>query len=163
MNQSELKQILEYNPDSGEFFWKIQPATWIPIGTKAGYSRGSYVQIRINKKLYYAHRLAVLYMTGNDPDDHIDHINGIRSDNRWCNLREATATENQRNTAISKNNSSGVVGVCWDKRKQKWLARIYANSKPQFIGYFTQLSDAASARKVAEHSLGYHQNHGRTS
>ena len=163
MNQSELKEILEYRPDSGEFFWKIQPTSWIPAGTKAGYHSNGYVQIRVRKKLYYAHRLAVLYMTGNEPVEQVDHINGIRSDNRWCNLREASTTDNQRNAAKSKNNSSGVVGVCWDKRKQKWMARIYVEGKPRFIGYFSNISDAAASRKESEKSLGYHQNHGRNS
>ena len=163
MTQDELKQVLDYNPDSGEFFWKQQMASWIPAGTPAGNlnKKLGYVQIRFRKKLYYAHRLAVLFMTGELPSDQVDHINGIRSDNRWDNLRKVTNTDNQRNAAQSKNNVSGVVGVCWDKRKQKWLARIYVESKPKFIGYFADIPTAALARKEAEKLLGYHQNHGR--
>lgn len=163
MTQDELKQVLDYNPNSGEFFWKKQMASWIPAGTSAGNlnKKLGYVQIRIHKKLYYAHRLAVLFMTGEMPTEQVDHINGIRSDNRWLNLREASSTEQMRNTAISRNNTSGVNGVSWCTSRQRWQAGITVNHKTKFLGYFKDFIDAVSARKQADALYGFHPNHGR--
>ena len=162
LTQEELKRLLDYCPETGEFTWKVRRALWIPIGTIAGYkSKAGYVQIRIYQTTYYAHRLAFLYMTGSLPDAFVDHINGDTSDSRWSNLRLVNSQENTQNAAISKNNSSGVLGVTWDKRKMKWLARIMVNRKEHFLGYFTELTEAAFARKQAEQFYGFHPNHGR--
>lgn len=166
LSQQELQTFLRYDQHSGDFTWITKPklANRVTVGTLAGYkSKAGYVQIRLGGTLYYAHRLAFLYMTGTLPTEQVDHINGNPADTSWDNLRLATSTDNQRNTAISKNNSSGVVGVCWDKSKHLWLARIYANSKEHFLGYFTELSEATQCRKAAEVTYGYHPNHGRNS
>ena len=166
IQQKDLCEVLTYFPLTGEFIWAQRPknANRINIGGVAGHqSNTGYTQIRLYKYLYYAHRLAFLYMTGVFPLEQVDHINGDPSDTRWSNLRLATPTENQRNTAISKNNTSGVLGVCWDKRKSAWLVRIRDSNKEKFIGYFKELADAAIARKAAEQLYGYHPNHGRIS
>lgn len=162
MNQEELKSLLTYDPITGDFIWLVKPATWIVVGSKAGHvAANGYIQIRLKGKLYYAHRLAFLYMTGMFPLMQVDHINGDTSDTRWHNLREVTSTQNNRNSAISKNNTSGVLGVIWEKRRQKWRAVITVNRVNIFLGYFTELSLAATARKEAEALYGFHSNHGR--
>ena len=85
------------------------------------------------------------------PKNKLDHDNGIRDDNRWSNLREATNVENSRNrTRLSKRNSSGVHGVHWEKSKGKWRAEISVDGKTIFLGNFVELSDAATARREAE-------------
>ena len=163
MTQEELHKLLEYKPITGEFFWKIKPAKQIPIGALAGYTaKNGYTFIRISGVLYYAHRLAVLYMTGAFPKHLVDHDNRVRSDNRWINLIPATYQDNQRNAGMSLNNTSGVTGVGWDKKKQRWYARITVNAKGRFLGYFDNIPDAAAARKAAERALGFHPNHGVT-
>lgn len=163
MTQEELKEFLDYCPLTGHFKWKVRAVAQRPIGSIAGNinTKIGYVQIRLQGVLYYAHRLAFLYMTGAFPEKEVDHINGNRTDNRWTNLRQATSLEQSRNCALSKNNTSGIKGVCWDKRKQKWYARITINRRDHFVGYFDDLNEAAKARKQAEQSFGFHPNHGR--
>ena len=164
MTQDMLKDLLDYSPNTGVFTWKKRKATWIPPGTIAGNLNkiSGYTQIRITKKLYYAHRLAVLYMTGSFPDDQVDHINGCKSDNSWTNLRSVSPLENRRNAAKSRNNTTGVTGVVWDKNKQKWMARIMVNHKENFLGYFDSVEDAKVCRKAAETRHNFHPNHGRS-
>ena len=160
MTQEELKEILEYRPDTGEFFWKVKTSLRVEVGKRAGYQRGGYVFIRIKRKLYYAHRLAFLYMTGSWPTHFVDHDNRIRSDNRWSNLKEVSALQNARNASLSKNNTSGTNGVHWDKAKEAWAAVITVERKTKFLGYFDNIPAAASARKIAEQLHGFHPTHG---
>ena len=162
MDQQELQRLLEYCPETGIFTWRVKPAKQIAAGTEAGYQKNEYRYIRISGTLYYAHRLAVLYMTGKMPSEQVDHDNGIRGDNRWKNLKEANPTKNRRNAAKSKNNTSGTTGVIWDKAKQMWFARITVNYKEIFLGYFTDIDEAISVRKTAETTHGFNPNHGRT-
>lgn len=100
-------------------------------------------------------------MTGSWPKEQIDHINHVRSDNRWINLREATNQENCKNRSISIRNKSGVVGVRWTKGKTKWAAYIHVNSKDKYLGFFFDKFEAICARKSAENKHGFHANHGR--
>ncbi|EMM2094604.1 MULTISPECIES: HNH endonuclease [Enterobacteriaceae] len=142
-----LKEILEYSPESGVFIWKVCRGT-----TKAGDIAGSikvrgYLDIKINKKLYKAHRLAWFYMYGVWPANLIDHINGNRSDNRLCNLREATHKENCRNQRMYKNNKSGVKGVNWNKTGRKWLAACAVDGKRYHLGMFEDISEAEKTIK----------------
>ena len=160
MTQDELKEKLLYEPDTGKFFWKVKPAKRIAIGTEAGYSCGQYSVIRINGVLYYAHRLAVLYMTGKFPEHVVDHDNRDKKDNRWKNLVATTRIQNHRNSKKKKNNSSGFNGVHWETRKNKWAAVITVNYKAKFLGYFDTKEEAAAARKQADIAYGFHQNHG---
>lgn len=161
LSQTDLKELLQYDPVTGEFFWKKNTSSRNLVGKPAGYTKG-YVFIRIQKKLHYAHRLAFLYMTGAFPKENVDHINGIRSDNRWINLRNASAQINKKNCAKYRNNTSGAFGVTWDARKNMWLVRVMVNYKSLHIGYFDTIEEAAQARKEAEMLHGFHSNHGRT-
>lgn len=100
LTQQLLKQNLMYDPDSGIFTWVIRPAHCIRIGDVAGYKNPEgYVKIGILGKIYSAHHLAFLYMNGSVPDGIVDHINRVRYDNRWVNLRVVTAKENSTNTS----------------------------------------------------------------
>lgn len=75
-------------------------------------------------------------MTGEWPPDEIDHINGVRDDNRWVNLRIATRGQNLCNARRRSDNTSGYKGVCWDANKGKWLASITINRKNKFLGHY---------------------------
>ncbi len=96
-----------------------------------------------------------------EPSGEIDHINGDRTDNRICNLRDVTSAGNSCNRRRQDRNTSGVTGVAWDKRASRWQARIGLNGKQKYLGYFDSLDEAVAARKAAELELGFHPNHGR--
>ena len=149
-----LRALLKYNADTGLFFW-------IKNGKQAGtiLPRG-YVQIGIDRKVFYAHRLAWAIHHGAWPKEGIDHINHIRSDNRISNLRSASQKENSRNCKPSKNNTSGFTGVFWNKQCDKWAARIKVNGKLKHLGLYDRIEDAAIARKKADKIYRFHENHG---
>ena len=161
VTQKELKKILHYNPDTGVFTRLTRPTNSANIGDVAGCvgTRG-YIQIMIKYKMYPAHRLAWLYMTGKWPAHQIDHINHTKNDNRWINLREATSRENSKNSPLRKDNASGVVGVSMAKTLSKWQAYITISSKKKHLGYFTDKFEAICCRKSASNKYGFHTNHG---
>lgn len=162
ITQDFLKEKLIYTPDTGLFTWKVTLGSRAKAGSQAGcHGYGGYVRIIIHGKIYRAHRLAWLYETGELPVDQIDHINGVRMDNRIVNLRVVTNEENSKNRRLSKNSTSGVMGVCWHKSNKKWQAQIYNNGKAIYLGAYDNIEDAISARADAEARYGYHQSHGR--
>jgi hypothetical protein len=121
-----------------------------------------YLQSHILGSRYLAHRVVWLLHYGKWPTGHLDHINGIRSDNRAVNLREVSYAENSKNHRPHKTNTSGVMGVVWHKRDKKWQAGIMVSGKTIHLGQFTEKADAVSARKQAEKDYGFHENHGRS-
>lgn len=95
------------------------------------------------------------------PDEQIDHINHVRTDNRIVNLRKASNTENSRNASIGSNNTSGALGVWFEKRRNAWVAEIKVDRRKIHIGQFDAFEDAVAARKAAEVKYGFHENHGK--
>jgi len=112
-------------------------------------------------KLIKAHRAAWALYFGVFPEGDIDHINGVRDDNRICNLRDVDRRANSRNAARHKNNNSGISGVYWHVRDNRWVASINFAGMQRHLGYYPSLIDAASARKSAEIRFSYHENHSR--
>jgi len=168
LSQEYLKQLLSYNPDNGVFIWiaRINSNNQIKAGTVAGCvqtGRGKYRcrAIRIDGKLYKAHRLAWLYVYGHFPKHQIDHINQDSSDNRITNLRDVTCAENNRNAKRRSDNKTGVTGVTWDSRINKFIARIRVDGKDIHIGCFPDKWDAICARMSANNKYGFHLNHGK--
>jgi hypothetical protein len=171
-----LRELLEYDPQTGLFVWKPRAASHFKNETSckrwnANFANkpaltsdngSGYRQGTIFEKLYYAHRIAWALYYGEWPTDQIDHVNGNRSDNRISNLRAVTKEANGRNAARRKDNASGVTGVYWSDWRNKWQAYIRLQGKKRHLGYFNDIEAAASARKVAERENGYHPNHGRT-
>lgn len=145
LTQEVLKELIYYNPDTGKFRWKVYRNYNAKKGQIAGYQRNGYIIIGINGTLYLAHRLAFLYMTGEWPNDQVDHINNKGIDNHWNNLRNATNRENSCNQTNPKsNNESGYLGVCFikdGKRNKRWRAK-FGNI---FIGYYSTAKEAADA------------------
>ena len=162
MTQDELKGLLDYDPLTGIFTW-VKAQRGLRVGDKAGYlgSEG-YIRIGAYGKLYMAHRLAWLYMTGKFPENQIDHINRVGDDNRISNLRDVKQSVNSRNAKMSKTNTSGVNGVSWLKCRKKWQVQIRADGKLKYLGLYADLELAALVRKEANVKYGFHPNHGRT-
>src|SRR6185295_6620023 len=155
ITQDELKKLFSYNPETGKLTRLIRTARRAKVGQVAGNvnSRG-YVDIQLHGQRYKAHRLVWLYVHGVWPEIGLDHINGIRSDNRIVNLRYATPSQNQHNRGKPKNNTSGIKGVYWDKARKKWHAQINLDDTVIYLGRFTDSKDAAKAYATA--ALKFH-------
>ena len=162
MNQSELKKILYYNQKTGVFIWMVSKSNRVKVGDIAGslHIIHGYIKIKINGKLYQAHRLAFLYVNGMLPKDEVDHINHNKADNRFSNLREVTHRENGKNLSKITTNTSGIMGVSWHKSNLRWIAFITVLKKRINLGSFVQFHEAVNARKNAEVLYGFHKNHG---
>tara|TARA_R110000850_G_C9740312_1_gene444296 strand:- start:60 stop:566 length:507 start_codon:yes stop_codon:yes gene_type:complete len=162
ITQKELKTQLSYNSSTGVFNWltgKQGRSTKKPAGSihkSLGYSR-----IMIGGELYYAHRLAWLYVYGKIPKEEIDHINKQRDDNSINNLREVSSGENLKNQHMQKRNTSGVTGVRWESNRKRWFAQIGVNGETIKLGRFKRLSDAKKAREEAELKYNFHPSHGK--
>lgn len=162
LTQARLKELLHYDPETGIFTWLvIANNNKALVGTVAGsLNKPGYMMIGVDRKRYLAHRLAFLYMTGEWPSEQVDHINGERTDNRWCNLRAATEGENKHNIGgPPRTNTSGYLGVSWDKSRGKWRAHIYLRNVQHHLGRFTTPEAAHAAYLAAKDKL--HPTHRR--
>lgn len=177
LTQIQLRGLTQYDPLTGEFIWLNRPLSWFrSVGSwkrfnnryagkiAGGTDWSGYRNCRLDGKPYAVHRLAFLFMAGFLPTEEVDHINGIRNDNRWSNLRCVSSVENSKNRRLNKNSTTGVCGVYWRERHQKYQASIgisvAGKRKSTHLGYFNSLEEAALARKLAEEQHGYHTNHG---
>ena len=133
-----LKELFSYNPETGLFTRIVRTSNNSKIGDIVGTKNTTgYLQISIDWRLYSVARLAWLYMTGKWPEEEIDHINGIRNDNRFSNLREADRTLNNQNRRnAGEINKLGFLGVSLHKRDQKITAQIKINGKTKWLGYY---------------------------
>ena len=153
LTQSRLMSLLSYEPDTGKFVWSVSRGGK-PAGKECGMDRGDgYIVIRVDKVLYLAHRLAFLWMHGAFPEALVDHVNGDKSDNKWQNLRHATSAQSLQNITIRSDNSSGMIGVSFDKRRGNWRAYIVVNSKQHHLGSFKCKRTAAEAYIAAKSRL----------
>lgn len=150
--QAQIKDQLHYDPQTGIFRWRFTKSKKTKPWDIAGCQKKGYFYIGIRKGQYASHRLAWVYMTGEWPKHEVDHIDGVKSNNAWSNLREATHKQNLENLALAKNNTSGFRGVTWFKQTQKWRAMIMHNLKGIHVGYFDTAEEAgqAAAAKRAE-------------
>jgi hypothetical protein len=147
--------MLNYSPDSGLFTWKIEHPK-AALGSIAGYKRkDGYIYIQVNGTQYLGHILAWFYMNKEWPSDHIDHINRVRDDNRYCNLRIAGYVINSRNRTTYKNNTSGHKGISFDKKNSNWRAYISVNKRIKHLGSFSTIEAALEARVKAEKEHDY--------
>ena len=140
-----LMELLTYNPETGEFFWKQSRGTK-SAGAPAGHKdRHGYIRIGISETLHAAHRLAWLIYHGDMPSEgmDIDHANLNKSDNRIANLRLATRSHNRANTPVRTDNRSGFKGVRFVHNK--WQARICVNGANLYLGSFSSIEEAKSA------------------
>ena len=150
---ANLLEIMDYDKETGVFTWKKQRRgvrVGVPLGTCNGYG---YLRITVLGQSYYAHRLAWFYVHGEWPSDEIDHINSIRKDNRICNLREATTSENQHFRFLSQtcgmsNSKTKTLGVSWHSKARKWQAHC----KKVYLGLFDSIQAASDAYENARSS-----------
>ncbi len=145
----ELRRLLDYNPETGIFTRLIQRSN-MKSGSVAGsvYPDG-YVYIMINRERFLAHRLAWLYMTGSFPQMEVDHIDRVRSNNSWNNLRSVSTQQNSFNRSIHSNNKTGFKGVCFEKREGKFKASIRFNGRTRHLGYFSTAEEASQCYRLA--------------
>lgn len=141
INQRRLHEMFEYVHTTGHLIHRYT----VQGGKRAGQIAGSphncgYLQICIDRKKYLIHRLIFVYVYGRWPTQ-IDHVNGVRSDNRIENLRECTYTQNHGNKGLNRNNTSGFKGVCYCRKDRAWIADL-AGSR---LGNFRTKELAAAA------------------
>lgn len=163
ITQETLKQLLHYDPETGVFTW-LKKRGKSAVNKEAGHNcfknTKQYRLIGVETKLYRAHRLAWLYMTGSMPALEIDHIDGNGLNNAWLNLREVDRRENCRNMRLHNHNTSGISGVSWRKQRNKWRAYVMVDNHQINLGHYDDLFEACCARKSAELKYGFHENHG---
>ena len=177
-SRDALRRALKYDPATGLLHWKSRPQSDFSSGYNAGETSwktwntqnagkvaggqrpDGYIRVGMFGQRFMAHRIIWLMQTGEVPEE-VDHINGNRSDNRWCNLRAVDRTDNLRNACIRRDNTSGATGVSYAKRDGVYIAHITVAKKMKVLGRFANIEDAIEARKKAEREAGFHENHGR--
>ena len=145
MTICELRQILNYNPETGAWSWRVRRGGRALAGSPAGWVEKStgYLRIRIAGRTEYAHRLAFLYMEGSLPPNDVDHIDGNHENCIWANLRHATTSQNLANKSVQSNSKSGIKGVRF--RYGIWEARLTANGRQVHRSTHQTMEDAARA------------------
>jgi hypothetical protein len=160
LTQKELKEYLQYNPDTGEFIWLKSPVKRM-IGKIAGYINDSgYISIQLNNIQYRAHRLAFLYMKGSFPIDQVDHLDKIRSNNKWDNLVESSQAENQLNKHNNIDKRSGFTYIVGRSTTKTWTVRLPKKFTTEgkselYIGSFKNLEEAIEALECALIKVNY--------
>lgn len=146
-----LRRHFTYEPATGYFVWRVPPRTHPKfLGERAGcLGRDGRWYVKFRGRRYIASRLAWLYMTGEWPQQEIDHRDTDRSNNRWANLRAANDSQNGANRDAASNNTSGARGVDWYARYGKWRARVKVHGRSKLLGYFENKDEAIAARNTA--------------
>ena len=159
LTKEYLCNLFEYS--KGSLYRKIRTANCVYEGEKAGFTRkDGYRQIKVNQKPYLEHQIVFIMHHGYKPSI-IDHINGIKTDNRIENLRKASFDENAHNAKRKSTNTSGVKNVSYSKRHKSWMVRVQANKTRKLIGLFKDLELAELVAIEARNK--YHReyaNHG---
>lgn len=170
ITQELLERRFNYDPKTGKLSRKYRELSdcptlasqtnWNnrisePIG---GLNTKGYLCTTINTKVYRVHRLIWLLVIGSWPEYAIDHINGIRNDNRWCNLRDTS--DNNKNKTIQSRNTSGTIGII--EYGNTCRVHIGVNKQSKYLGSYKTLEEATIVRKAAEVKYGYHPNHGKS-
>lgn len=154
LTQNELKELLHYCQDTGILTWIRTISARARAGQIAGWQDSDgYKKIGIKGLKYKSHRLAWLFMTGRWPLGQIDHIDRNKANNKWVNLREATASQNQMNKDKCKNNNSGFKGVKLTKATGKWQATVQVNYKSIYLGTFETAELASKAYDKSANGL----------
>ena len=162
LTPSELRNLFDYNPETGVLLWRVDRGQRVKAGDIAGsINHDGYRKILVRPRVYLAHRVAWALVSDQWPDGEIDHINGLRDDNRIANLRVVSRSVNCRNMALRRTNTSGVSGVSWHRQRRKWHVRVPDGSGgKRHIGLFDTLEQAAAAREEAVRGMGFTQRHG---
>lgn len=174
LTAAQARALFSYNPQTGKLVLLNRPRELFPSdkewkrwnsrssGTEAGAVKRSsgYRMVCVFGREYRAHRIIWLMQTGEWPESDIDHINGVRHDNRLANLRAVSHATNLRNQSRNSRNTSGFAGVSWHKGAEKWSAQIKVNGKKVHLGLFATAECAAQARAAANSAYGFSERHG---
>jgi hypothetical protein len=157
LTAERLRELLDYEPSTGALSNRVRRGRG-----RAGEAVGTindkgYLVARVDGRLYYVHRLVWLLIHGSHPRVHIDHVNGVRTDNRLCNLREATPAENQQNRVAVRGSTSRHVGVSWSTARRMWRAQIAVNGVNKSLGDFWCELAARAAYLAAKAEMHTHQ------
>lgn len=153
-----LHNLFEYR--DGNLYHKISHSG-VRAGQLAGSHKSTYAVVKISNNQYKLHRVIFMMHHGYCAEN-IDHINGDKHDNRIENLRTATVAENRQNKALDVRNKSGIKGVFWHSKAQKWIAKIRLNGKSKHLGTFSDLSLAQEFMELAREMVhGKFANHGQ--
>lgn len=170
----ELRKILRADPSTGKLFWLDRPRSFFPddasfkrwntrhAGKEAftSLTNHGYVQGSILNQKYSGHHVVWALHYGKWPKHQIDHINGIRHDNRIENLRDAPQSENVKNSRLASNNTSGMCGIRWEQAKGKWFSYGKSGGPIKNLGRYACLGMAIKARKKFEAENGFSKRHG---
>jgi hypothetical protein len=151
LTRARLRKLLRYNKKTGEFRWRKRPGNGARLDLSAGsaHSQRRYRYIKIDRRVYSEHQLAWFYMKGRWGRPTIDHRDQDVTNNRWNNLRQATASQNNANRRRPRNNSSGYKGVCLCRRSEQWYAQIGRNGQTIRLGTFPTAQAAHAAYLAA--------------
>lgn len=159
LTAERLREVLDYDPETGVFTWRVKLSNRALAGAVAGTlnQRWGYTYISIDSTLYRACRLAWMWMLGEWPNGNIDHLNGVRNDDRFVNLRDVSQSVNMQNIRGAHGNShSGLLGASMmhNRRGTKpWAARIVVDGRPRHLGYFSSGEEAHEAYIAAKRKL----------
>jgi len=157
-----LFSVLDYDRETGLFTWLTTTKNCKKGDVAGAKNDQGYIVISVDDVKYRAHRLAWFYVYGVWPEN-IDHIDHIRANNKFNNLRNVTHQENHKNASLSKNNKSGFNGVSWCNRDELWIAGIRINGNRINLGGYKNKDRAIKRREFANILYGFHENHGRKS
>jgi hypothetical protein len=148
-----LRELLDCDPETGVLTWRVSRRGRVKPGQVAGKSHHTgYHVIRVDGRQYPAHRLVWLHVTGAWPAAEVDHINGVRNDNRFSNLRDATSSQNGCNARLYRNNKSGLKGAILN-RPGRWIAQIQKGGRKIYLGVFDTPEEAHAAYCAAAERL----------
>jgi len=170
---NNIHKFVEYNPETGKLYWLPRERKYFKdlLCFNRHNNQLAFKEIKSNCKgyIYFSlfdhnflgHRVAWKIHHNEEPPEVIDHIDGDGINNKIVNLRDGTGGVNERNAKMNSNNKTGVNGVNWDKKKEKYKVTIANRGKNIHLGMYNCLAECVIARKVAEKILGYSENHGR--
>lgn len=155
LTAEKLRDLRIYHPETGVFVRKIPAHNWAKGTIVAGTLSHGYIRMTVVQKIYAAHRLAWLWMTGKWPSMDIDHIDGNRANNAWGNLRQVDRSTNLENlrAAKSSNRSTGLLGAYRSPTQGRYVSRIQVRGVNKSLGSFGTAQEAHEAYVTAKREL----------
>lgn len=152
LTSSRLKELVYYDPETGEFCRMVSVANILagPVNPKP--SKNGYLRMHIDGRLYYLHRLAWLYVYGEWPKE-VDHIDGNPVNNKINNLRNCSHKQNMQNMSTKTIAVSGLKGAYWHPICQMWQAKIRYDNRTKSLGYFHSPEEAHQAYLKAKSNV----------
>jgi hypothetical protein len=159
ITKDQVASLLTYSPDTGQLTWLVDRGRTAKAGQVAGCKdTQGYVCLKINSRIYKAHRVAWLLVYGRWPDSQLDHINGVPGDNRIANLREVSPQQNAENRRVTHTDPGHLKGVSYMRKIRKWVAKIHNEGVAYYLGVFSTPEEAHAAYRAAALVLHTHSN-----